>query len=92
MQLPRPDDLTWRTAGFDIRHAPGRLTAAGAPAQNPGGDNAVAAEPTSHLDPLDGGCASGAGDVIGLGGERGERAIGGHGGGAAAGLASVRQP
>jgi len=52
------------------------------------GHSAVTTEPTWRLDLLGGGCARGAGGVSGLGGERG---IGGRGGGAAAGLASVRQ-
>jgi pimeloyl-ACP methyl ester carboxylesterase len=37
MQLPRPDDLTWRTAGLDIRHARKETYRCGGSAQNPRG-------------------------------------------------------
>jgi pimeloyl-ACP methyl ester carboxylesterase len=37
MQLPRPHDLTWRTAGLDIRHARKETCRCGVAAQSPGG-------------------------------------------------------
>src|SRR5204862_108945 len=56
----RPDV---RTAGVDIRHARKETYRCGCSAQNPGGNNGVATEPTPRLDSVRGGCASGAGGV-----------------------------